>query len=154
MTSHITLFDRALAIVGTLFAWLPIVATVALPLLASNDTGTFRIDWLMPAGMFVFYGVGAAMLVLVAVGTHRHRRLVVGSVAVAVVTLLAAQGLALVGGLASGQSEPTGWSWALALALLAVHTVAVIATGIAGVRLSWTLLRARRLVEGDRARRY
>lgn len=153
MTSHITLLDRALAVVGTVFAWLPIVATVALPLLAPNDTGAYRIDWLMPAGMFVFYGVGAAMLVLVAVGTHRHRRLVVGSVAAAVVTLLAAQGLALVGGPASGQSEPTGWSWTLALVLLAVHTVAVIATGIGGVRLSWSLLRARRLAGGDRARR-
>lgn len=143
MTSDITLFDRALAIVGTAFAWLPIVATVALSLAESIGTGTPRIDWLMPAGMFVFYGVGAAMLVLVAVGTHRHRRLVVGSVAVAVVTLLAAQGLALVAGLASGQPEPSGWPWALALVLLTVYTVAVIATGVGGVRLSRDLLRAR-----------
>jgi len=144
MTSDITLFDRALAIVGTTFAWLPIVATVGFSLADSIGIGTLRIDWLMPAGMFVFYGVGAAMLVLVAIGTHRHRRLVVGSVVAAVVTLLAAQGLALLAGLASGQSEPTGWAWGLALALLAGYTVAVIATGVAGVRLSRDLLRARR----------
>ena len=142
MTSDITLFDRTLAIVGTAFAWLPIVATVAFSLAESIGTGTFRIDWLMPAGMFVFYGVGAAMLVLVAIGTHRHRRLVVGSVVAAVVTLLAAQGLALVSGLASGQREPTGWAWALALVLLAGYTIAVIATGVAGLRLSRNLLRA------------
>jgi hypothetical protein len=143
MTTDITLLDRALAVVGTGFAWLPIVATVVLSLIESVDTGTVQVDWLMPAGMFVFYGVGAAMLVLVAIGTHRHRRLVVGSVVAAVVTLLAAQGLALVSGLASGQREPSGWPWALALVLLAVYTVAVIATGIAGVRLSRDLLRSR-----------
>lgn len=143
MTTDITLLDRSLALVGTVFAWLPIVAAATLSVLESIGTGALRIDWLMPAGMFVFYGVGAAMLVLVAVGTHRHRRLVVGSVAVAVVTLLAAQGLALASGLASGQTEPAGWPWALSLALLAVHTVATIATGIGGVRLSRDLLRAR-----------
>lgn len=143
MTSHITLFDRALAIVGTGFAWLPIVVTVVLSLAESIGTGTLRVDWLMPAGMFVFYGVGAAMLVLVAIGTHRHRRPVIGSVAAAVVTLLAAQGLAWVAGSASGQSDPAGWAWAVALVLLAGHTVAVIATGVGGVRLSTELVRAR-----------
>src|SRR6056297_668118 len=143
MTSDITLFDRTLAIVGTAFAWLPIVATVAFSLAESIGTGTFRIDWLMPAGMFVFYGVGAALLVLVSIGTHRHRRLVVGSVVAAVVTLMAAQGLAWVAGPASGQTEPAGWPWIVALALLAGHAVAVIATGVAGVRLSRELLRPR-----------
>src|SRR6056297_2535425 len=99
MTSDITLFDRALAIVGTALAWLPIVATEAFSLAESIGTGTFRIDWLMPAGMFVFYGVGASWLLRVAIGTRRHRRLVVGSVVTAVVTLREAHGLALDSGL-------------------------------------------------------
>lgn len=142
-TTDVTLLDRSLAVVGTVFAWLPIVVTVALSLAGSIDTGTVQIDWLMPAAMFVFYGVGAAMLVLVAIGTHRRRRLVVGSVTAAVVTLFAAQGLALISGMASGQTEPTGWTWTLTLMLLAVHTVAVITTGVGGVRLSRDLLRAR-----------
>ena len=49
--------------------------------------------------------------------------------------LVGGQALATVTGLASGETEPTGWWWALVLASLVICTFALVEIGTAGVLL-------------------
>ena len=49
--------------------------------------------------------------------------------------LIAGQVLATVTGLASGETEPAGWSWALVVASLVLYTFALVEIGTAGILL-------------------
>jgi hypothetical protein len=126
---------RLLALLGTTAVWLPIAATLATSVMSSARAETFRMDYLMPAELFPAFIVGGGLLIWAAHRAHRHKRLIVRGVAVAVGSLVLSQLLAVVTGLASGAMLPTGWPWRLVVAGLAVYTGAVIATGVGGVLL-------------------
>jgi hypothetical protein len=49
--------------------------------------------------------------------------------------LVGGQVLAVVTGLASGETELTGWWWALVLASIVVYSLAVVVVGVGGVLL-------------------
>jgi hypothetical protein len=71
-----------------------------------------------------------------AVRAHARRGIIGWGFGVAMLALVGAQGLAVVTGRASGETEPGGWQWALVLASLAVFWLAVIAVGVGGALLS------------------
>jgi hypothetical protein len=52
--------------------------------------------------------------------------------------------LAVVTGLASGETEPAGWPWALVLASLAGYALALVAMGVGGALLLRDLFRISR----------
>jgi hypothetical protein len=133
---------RTLALLGTLAAWLPIAATLATSAMGSARAGTFRMDYLMPAELFPAVIVGGGLLIWAAYRTRRRKRLITGGVAVAVGSLFLSHLFAVVTGLASGATQPTGWTWGLEVAGLAVYTGAVIATGVGGVLLVRDLFRS------------
>jgi len=141
MTHKPTWMDRSLAVVGTVLVWLPIAFTLLISLVFLFRTGQLRVDWLMPAEMFLGYLAGAVMLLLVAFALKIQRREILGSVVIALVGIAGSQGLAVVLGLASGAEPAEGWRIALVLSLLVVYTVAVVSTGIVGLRISRTVLR-------------
>ena len=126
---------KGLAVVGTALAWFPILATVltAAPRLIGGRV--FRIDYLMPAELFPFAFVGGGLLMWAALRAHSRRELIAWGLAVAVGLLIAGQVLATVTGLASGETEPTGWWWALVVASLVLYTCTLVEIGTAGVLL-------------------
>jgi hypothetical protein len=128
-------FDRALAFVGTSFACLPILATLALSLIGSIRDRAFRFDFLMPAELFLFFVVGATLLAVVAFRTG-HQRIVIatGSVSAAA-TLVSAQGIAVRTGLASGAEPAAGWPLLLVVVLLIAYVASVVVTAIGGIGL-------------------
>ncbi|MCX5971526.1 MAG: hypothetical protein NTV14_08525 [Coprothermobacterota bacterium] len=73
---------------------------------------TLRLDYLMPAELFPAALVGGGLFILAALRA-RSRRVLIAWVGVAVVFLVGSQVLAVATGLASGQTEPTGWLWTL-----------------------------------------
>ena len=70
-----------------------------------------------------------------ALRAHSRRGLIAWGLAVAVGLLIGGQVLATVTGLASGETEPTGWWWALVVASLVLYTFALVEIGTAGVLL-------------------
>jgi hypothetical protein len=52
--------------------------------------------------------------------------------------LAGGQALAVVTGLASGETEPGGWQWVLVLASLAIYSLALVAVGLGGILLLLT----------------
>jgi hypothetical protein len=126
---------KALAIAGTALVWFPILAPLLLGLASLIADGRFRLDYLMPAELFLVVLVGGILLIWAALRVRKYQKLIGWCLGVAVVFLFSSQGLAVATGLASGAAEPAGWRLALVAAALAIYTLAVIAAGVGGILL-------------------
>lgn len=132
---------RILGIGGTVLAWFPIAAPILLTIGFLIATGSLRFDYLMPAELAFSALLGAALLFWAAMRAHVRPWWVAITLAVAVVGLLGSQGLAVVTGLAHGDTEPVGWPFAGVLSLLGLYTLAVIGLGVLGILLLRDLYR-------------
>lgn len=126
---------KILAIVGTVLAWFPIVAPILLTVASVLQEHKFRFDYLMPAELFPFALTGSLLLLWAGLRARSHWKLIAWGLGIAVALLIGSQALAVVTGLASGATEPTGVWWIFVLALLAVFTLSLIAIGVGGVLL-------------------
>lgn len=136
------ILTRALASVGTTLAWFPILAPVLLSVAALRER-LFRFDYLMPAELFPFVLVGGGLLLWAALRARSRRGLVAGGLGTAVGLLVGGQALAVVTGLASGESEPSGWRLILVAAFLALYVLALIELAVSGVLLVRDVFAAR-----------
>ena len=138
--TNVRVIDVALAVLGTVLAWLPIAATLALSLIGTIAVRTVRFDFLMPAELVPVYLSGAVLLAIAAVRTRRWRRWLLVTPLAALASLAGTQGMAVLTGLADGTHPPAGWRLALVLGLLAAYVAAVVVNGVVGWRLvreSW-----------------
>lgn len=126
---------RLLAMVGTILVWIPILFTVLTSVVGTISSRMFRFDYLMPAELFPIAFVGALLLLWAARRARSHQRLIGWGFGGAVVSLGGGQLYAVVSGLASGATEPTGLAWALVITLIALYSLALIEIGIAGILL-------------------
>ena len=126
---------KVLAVVGMVLVWFPFLATVVISVVGSIRDRVFRFDYLMPAELFPIAFVGGGLLMWAAMRARSRRRLVGWGLGVAVVLLVGSQALAVATGLASGETEPAGWLWALVVASIAVYSLALVEIGAAGVLL-------------------
>ena len=128
-------FTKFLAILGTIFVWLPIVAPIIFSVGFALRTGMFRVDYLMPAELFPIAMLGGGMLLWAALRARSRRGLIGWGLVIAVGMLFGGQALAVITGLASGETEPTPWLMALVLVPLGIYVLALVAVGIGGVLL-------------------
>ena len=89
----------------------------------------------MPAELFPVALVGGGLLIWAALRARSRRRIIGWGLGVAVGSLVGGQALAVVTGLASGETEPTGWWWALVLTSIVVYALALVVIGVGGVML-------------------
>jgi hypothetical protein len=83
------------------------------------------------------------LLLWAAIRARSQQRLIGWSLGTGVGLLVAGQVLAVVTGLASGETEPTGWQWILVLASLAIYSLAVLVTASGGILLLRDLFKSR-----------
>ncbi len=124
---------KILAVVGTVLAWFPILAPVVISVVALMADHRFRFDYLMPAEFFPVALLGGGLLLWSALRRRSRQKLIVWGLVCAVGLMGASQGLAVVAGLASGATAPTGWWWALALVAIAGYALALVVVGVGGV---------------------
>jgi hypothetical protein len=136
---------KILAIVGTVLVWFPILAPVLLSVAVIIKERMFRFDYLMPAELFPATLVGGGLLIWAALRARSRRRLIGWGLGIAVGLLVGGQVLAVVTGLASGETEPAGWWWALVLASIVVYSLALVVIGVGGVLLLRDLFKPSRL---------
>jgi hypothetical protein len=129
------LLTKTLAGAGTALVWFPILAPVLLTVVLLIAEGEFRLDYLMPAELFLFALAGGLLLLWAAIRARSRRGWIAWSLGIAAGLLVGGQALAVATGLASGATAPGGWQWALVLASLAVYVLALIALGVGGVLL-------------------
>ena len=102
-------FIKILATIGTVLVWFPILAPILLSLVALIKQDMFLFDYLMPAELFPVVLLGGGMLLWAALKVRSRRGLIGWGLGVAVVLLVGGQLLAVVTGLASGETVPAGW---------------------------------------------
>jgi len=129
------MLTKALAVVGALLVWFPIVATVVVTVAGWIMDRVFRLDYLMPAELAPAAFVGGGLLLWAALRAHSRRGLIGWGLGLMLAMLVGGQVLAVVTGLASGAIEPAGWVWVLVIASLAAYTLAIVEIGTAGVLL-------------------
>ncbi|PKO15710.1 MAG: hypothetical protein CVU39_09305 [Chloroflexi bacterium HGW-Chloroflexi-10] len=128
-------FTKILAIVGAVLVWFPLLAPVLFSLVRLSQSRRFLFDYLMPAELFPAALVGGVLLLWVAWRAHSRRKLISWGLGVAVASLVGGQALAVISGLASGETEPNGWQWALVVASLTIYILALMAIGVGAILL-------------------
>ena len=136
---------KILAIVGTMLVWFPILAPVLLSVAVIITERMFRFDYLMPAELFPATLVGGGLLIWAALRARSRRGIIGWGLGSAVGLLVGGQALAVATGLASGETEPAGWWWALVLASIVVYSLALVVIGVGGVLLLRDLFKPSRL---------
>ena len=136
---------KILAVTGTVLVWFPILAPVLLSLALLISKRIFRFDYLMPAELFLVALAGGALLIWAALRARARWALIGWGLGIAAGMLVGGQALAVATGLASGETEPAGWPWALVLASLAILWLALIVVDIGAVLFVRDLLKTPRL---------
>jgi hypothetical protein len=132
---------KVLAIFGTVLIWFPVLAPFLAGIALVFRDGMFRFDYLMPAELFLSALIGGAILFWAAMrGRSYHKQIGWGMVA-AVALLFGGQGLAVVTGLASGETEPTPLLIGLVLTPIIIYALILAAVGVYGVLLSRDLFK-------------
>jgi hypothetical protein len=141
MNAKRDVFTKILGIVGTILVWIPLLAPVLFSGIAFVKSGVFRFDYLMPAELFYFALIGGILLLWAALRLRARRGLIGGAFATAIVLPFLGGAIASLTGLASGETEPGGWQWALVLAVLAAYCLALVVVGVGGILLLFDLLK-------------
>jgi hypothetical protein len=126
---------KILAILGAVLVWFPILAPILLSIISVIKAGRFRFDYLMPAELFMVALSGGFLLLWAALRARSHRRFIALGLVVAVSLLVGSQALAVVTGLASGETEPVGWWWIIVLTAIIFYSLALIEMGVGGFLL-------------------
>lgn len=136
---------KGLAITGTVLVWFPIVFPILISVVLFLQERIFRFDYLMPAELGPFVFGGGTLLLVAAILAHARRGIIGWGLGIAFVMVVGGQALAVVTGLASGETEPVGWPWMLVLGSLIAYILAVIDVGVGGVMLLRELFKPRQL---------
>lgn len=137
---------RVLAIGGTVFVWLPILAPIAFSIPFLIRSGQYRLDYLMPAELAFLVLIGAALLIWAAIRAHSRVRFFCWTVAAALILLFGSQGVAVLTGLASGRIEAAGWQFGIVLAMMIGYDLAVVVLGIGGIKLIMDIIKQSRQI--------
>jgi hypothetical protein len=129
------MFTKIMAIAGTVLVWLPILAPILFSAASFIQRRVFRFDYLMPAELFSVALVGTGLLLWASWRAKSRQKLIGWGIALAAVMLVGGAVIARVTGLATGETEPTGWQWALVLTALAGYSLSLIIIGLGGIRL-------------------
>jgi hypothetical protein len=129
------IFTRILAGAGIVLVWFPILAPIVLSVFVIITDHTFLFDYLMPAEFFPSALAGGGLLIWAALRGRSRQRLIGWGLGIAAGLLVSGQVIAVVTGLASGETAPTGWWWMLILASLVIYSLALVAMGVGGVLL-------------------
>lgn len=107
-TENRKIITGLLAAGGSTLVLLPILAPVFFSLVKLTQGGPFMLDYLMPAELFPVAILGGVMLIWAA-ARARSKRVIIGwSSAIAIISLIGGQLIAVITGLASGATK-TGW---------------------------------------------
>ena len=136
---------KGLVITGTVLVWIPILAPILFSLILFIQQQIFRFDYLMPAELGLFAFGGGILLLVAAIRTHSHMKVIGWGLVIAFVMIVGGQALAVVTGLADGSTEIGGWQWMLVLSSLAIYVLAIVDVGVGGILLLRDLFKHQQL---------
>lgn len=132
---------KTLAIVGNILGWFPILAPIVLAFAALFTRGRFLLDFMIPAEIFPVPLAGALLLLWAGYRAHSRWKLIAWGLGIAIILLVGSQALAVVTGIASGATEPSGFWFILVLTIFFGFIAALIAVDVGGILLLRDLFR-------------
>ncbi len=126
---------KVLAVAGTIFVWLPILAPILFSGALLIRAHMLRVDYLMPVELGLFAFGGGILLLVAAIRARSQVKLIGWGLGTAFVMMAGVMVIPMVTGLADGSTPIGGWEWMLVLGILAAYTLAVVAIGVGGVLL-------------------
>ena len=126
---------KTLAVAGTIFVWLPILAPILFSGALLIRAHMLRVDYLMPAELGLFAFGGGILLLVAALRARSHVKVIAWGLGIALVMMVGVMVVPMVTGLADGSTPMGGWEWMLVLGILAVYTLAVVVIGVGGILL-------------------
>ncbi|NTU56261.1 MAG: hypothetical protein HGA79_08420 [Anaerolineales bacterium] len=126
---------KVLAVAGTIFVWLPILAPILFSGALLIRAHMLRVDYLMPAELGLFAFGGGILLLVAAIRARSQVKLIGWGLGTELVMMAGVMVIPMVTGLADGSTPIGGWEWMLVLGILALYTAAVITVGVGGVLL-------------------
>jgi hypothetical protein len=129
------IYTKTIIILGTVLVWFPILAPVLLALILLVSQGIFRFDFLMPLELFPAELVGGGLLIWAALRMYARKKLIIWSFVSAIAMFILSQAVAVITGLASGDTEPAGLPLFTVTFLVAVCIFSIIALGVGGIIL-------------------
>jgi len=115
--------------------WFPVL----FPIFTSIDrfliSKRWLFDYLIPAELFPLVFTGGILLFIAAYKSGRYKRQVTWTLVLMLTTLVLGQVVAVLTGLASGKTEPTGLPWLTVLSFIGGYVLTVIYLGVIGLRL-------------------
>jgi hypothetical protein len=136
-------FTKILAVAGTSLVWFPILAPVVISTILLAVEGRFLFDYLMPMELFPFVIAGSGLLFWATWRAHIRLKYIVWGIGIAVFMFFGGQWFAEITGLASGETEPAGWMWAIVIASLVLYALGIMLVGICGALLLKDLFKRR-----------
>jgi hypothetical protein len=97
--------------------------------------GEFHVDYLIPAELFPVFLGGGLLLLWATIRAKRYRLWIGAGLGAVGVLIVSGQAIALLTGLATGETERGGWQWALVLGAIILYDLAVVAVGVGGILL-------------------
>ena len=113
--------------------WISILVPILFTLGRLIRSGRFLFDFLLPVELYPIALLGGLLLTWAALRAHSRLALIGWPFAVMTIVLIGGQALAVLTGLASGETEMTGASFTITLILVAVYCLALITIAVAGV---------------------
>jgi len=135
------LIAKILVIAGTLLTLFPVVAMLGTSLFHLISTGTFLMDYLLPAELALFGFSGILLVIWASFLSRDFQKPIIGC-AIAIAILLGA-GLLYVqlSGLGSSESDPTPLVIGFAIGIMVVYSLLLVAIGVFGIFMAIRLFK-------------
>jgi len=140
MTQKI-LIAKILVIAGAFLTLFPVLAMLGTSLFHLISTGTFQMDYLLPAELALFAFGGIILEIWASFLSRDYQKPIIGC-AIAIAVLLGA-GLLYVqlSGIADSTSDPTPLVIGFAIAIMVVYSLLLIAIGVLGILMAIKLFK-------------
>jgi hypothetical protein len=142
MSTHFW-FTKTLAISGTVVITIPVLTPIIFSIIRFISISKLQIDYLMPAELGLAVLVGSGLLLWAAIRSKSYLKWIAWCTGIAIVLVVGSQAMAVVTGLASGATEPTGWRYLAVLGGIIGYDFTVIAIVVGGILLCRHLFRSK-----------
>lgn len=126
------LFTKLLAVAGVILTGIPVVAPIIFAIISFASGNGFRLDYLMPAELFIMVLIGAALLIWASIRAKKLIKPIAWTLGISVVLLIACQVIAQISGLADGRIEASGPYFVIVMAMLVLFDLGVIGLVVLG----------------------
>jgi hypothetical protein len=126
------LFTKLLAVAGVILTGIPVVAPIVFAIISIATGNGFRLDYMMPAELFIMVLIGAALLIWASIRAKKLIKVIAWTVGISVFFLISCQAIAQISGLADGRIEASGPVFVIVLSMLILFDLGVIGLNVLG----------------------